>query len=219
MPSNFINFLLFALLIVSRRGLLVYAQDTDSGIVSLNDTSYGWFVCSKTSTSYMEYAIAVVPSSAIPNDQAGTTSLAHRPGSFSQFGILTFGTNYTGAHQFADPNSASFIYIANLSCADQPVPSCSPNSQTFNTSTVLCLAVSNPNGCETKFSYSISFTSGVKYPALAIFDSNPSSCPTTTTPSMTTTIIDGASYTGTGLSLSSNADIDLINDISGGHPI
>ncbi|CAG8697178.1 9606_t:CDS:2, partial [Cetraspora pellucida] len=175
------------------RGLLVYAQDIDSGIVSLNDTSY-------------DYAIAVVPSSAIPNDQAGTTSLAHRPGSFSQFGILTFGTNYTGAYQFADPNSASFIYIANLSCADQPVLNCSPGARTFNTTAVLCLAVSNPNSCETKFSYSISFTSGIKYPALAVYASNPSSCPTKTTPLVSTTTIDSASYTGTGLTLSSNAD-------------
>ncbi|CAG8799399.1 661_t:CDS:1, partial [Racocetra fulgida] len=135
------------------------------------------------------YSISVVPNSAIPNDNAGLTMLAHRPGSFPQFGILTFATNYSGARQFADPNSASFIYIANLSCANEPVLSCSPTPQTFSVLNVLCLAVSNPNACETKFSYSISFTSGVKYPALAVLSSTPSSCPTAPV-APSTTIVD-----------------------------
>ncbi|KAF0544914.1 hypothetical protein F8M41_002589 [Gigaspora margarita] len=183
MLQNFINLILFALLITSQCGLLVYAQDTDSGIVSLNNATTGWYVCSKQNSNYIDYSVSIVPDAATPNDQAGITMQAHRPAIFSQFGLLTFATNYSGARQFADPNSASYIFIAAQSCADQPVRSCSPTPGTFNATNIICLAVSNPNNCGIKFSYSISFTSGVGFPPLTVFDTQPSSCPTTTTTS------------------------------------
>ncbi|CAG8563399.1 14072_t:CDS:2, partial [Dentiscutata erythropus] len=195
MLQNFINLILFALLIAPQGGLLVYAQDTDSGIVSLSNASTGWFVCSKQNTNYI-----VVPNSAAANDVSGLTVQAHQPPTFPQFGLLTFATNFSGISQFRDPNSASYIYIAALSCADTAVLNCSPNPQTFNTTNIICLAVSNPNNCEMHFSYSISFTSGVGYPPLTVFGSQPSSCPTTTTsspPSVST--VDPAVYNGQAL--------------------
>lgn len=123
----------------------------------------------------------------------GTVKEGHHPKSYGQYGLLTIVTNYTGLTNYLDPNVEKLYYWEDASCDKEPVSRCNKN-KTLEGNALLCLAITNPQSSEVKFSLSISFTLGYDLPELppetTSTTSSTTAPPTSTNtkPTLTTTI-------------------------------
>src|SRR5688572_2614094 len=101
-----------------------------------------------------------VSSDLVTTPNFGTVVQGHPTLSYDQLGLLTYLTDWTGLQNYIDPNSSSSVYWEEGSCYDSPQLRCTKKMtyDEFKGESIICLAITNPQSQEVKFSLSISFT-------------------------------------------------------------
>ncbi|CAG8565774.1 8539_t:CDS:2, partial [Diversispora eburnea] len=132
------------------------SSESHSGIGSL-PSQFTWYMCSKFSTNYT-----------VTTPNFGTVVDGHHTQSYNQLGLLTYLTDWTGLQLYIDPTSNGSVYYDKGSCFDSPQIRCTKKMtyDEFKGESIVCLAITNPQNQEVKFSLSISFTLGESLPAV-----------------------------------------------------
>ncbi|RHZ49997.1 hypothetical protein Glove_508g10 [Diversispora epigaea] len=158
---------LVIILLVLLKNIQQVSSESYSGIGSV-PSQFTWYICSKFNTNYTEYDMQQVSSGLTASPNFGTVVDGHHPQSYNQLGLLTYLTDYTGLQLYIDPTSNSSVYWKDGSCFDSPQLRCTKKMtyDDFKGENIICLAITNSQSQEAKFSLSISFTSGEEMPPI-----------------------------------------------------
>ncbi|CAJ0927762.1 5682_t:CDS:2 [Entrophospora sp. SA101] len=114
------------------------------------------------------YDVQLVNTTQPPDGHFGQVVLGQQR-KFDTYGMVTIVSNFTGMQLYIDPSGPPLNFYKSVSCFDAPVQRCRQELKTLLlTKEILCLGITNPTSMETKFTLSISFTSGVPIPVLNI---------------------------------------------------